>query len=215
VSETVPVSLAAVAPPPALPFTGRPGALAQTSAQGQVRPTSLRPWLAVNTFWSVVLGGALAIIGGIAGPMLLQQHNDNRADRLTAEHTRGAARMLFTELMESTNEMVVLENDRKVHPMPKAYLIDIPPEDMTLIAAKLPGDLWAQVAAAQTNIQGLDTMMTTLTSEGRDRLTRREACLIHVDVVSTRYAAAALAMLAGPPTSTYQPSIKSLIKCPK
>jgi hypothetical protein len=152
---------------------------------------------------SAILGAVVASIiaagAGIVGPLSLQGRQDRRDDRRENVAARGAARLLFGELLDAQEQMVILANDRILRRFDPSYPISLPPEDMRLIYSKLAGEDWGSVQAALANVAALQTFVNTQIDRGRKRLTRGEACFARIDAKSIRVAAGGLADLADAP----------------
>lgn len=157
--------------------------------------------------WSAIIGAILAatIAGaaGFAGPLYLQQRAADHDERQEAAQARGAARLLFAELLQAAAQQSILASDRVFRRFDDSYRVEMRPEDLRLIAAKLDGDRWGAVQEALTNADGLATFVNTQIERGRRRLTKGEQRFALVDLRSIRYAAEALASLAA---ATGQPA---------
>lgn len=160
-----------------------------------------------------VAAALIATIGAVGGPLWLQNRDNHRQDHREAVQAKGAARILFEELLASAEAMQVLNSDRILRPFDPSYRVSIPPEDLRLVASTLKGEQWGAVQTSLTNISGLNTYVRTLIERGRKRLTSGEACLVRYDLRSVVFASDALARLAGAPG--HRPALPAIDCIPK
>lgn len=152
----------------------------------------------------VVVGGLLGFLGSVT----LAIREDNREDDRIALETRGAARLLVSELLQTGGQMAVLGNDRILRRFDNSYGVQLRPEDRLLVAAKLGGERWDVVQQSLTNIDQLETFVNTQVHRGRRRLTAGEVCYVRLDLRSVRVALDELVPLSeAPRTSDLLPDV--------
>lgn len=86
-------------------------------------------------------------------------HDTEREQRREDVRATGAARMLITELITASDDMIILRHDRIYRPLGEGYRIDVPAEDMRLIYSRLTPNEWGAVLLALHNVAGLKTFV--------------------------------------------------------
>ena len=152
---------------------------------------------------AVVLGGAVAAVAGVVGPLATADRQAGREEKREESRTqvqaRGAARVLLSEMLVAAGQMAILEHDRIYRRFEPSYRVNLPPSDLKLVASRLAVEQWGHVMAALHNTDGLETFVNTRLERGRRRLTPADRCLVRADIRSIRIAARSLAPLADAP----------------
>jgi hypothetical protein len=126
----------------------------------------------------VLLGAMIAAGAGVGGPYLLQAREDRRLDRREAQEARGAARVMFADLVDAEGQMKVLAHDRILRRFdgPKRVVLS------QLVAERLDGDTWGRVQQILTNVAALKRFVNARIVSGRHRLTEGQACFVRADL---------------------------------
>lgn len=85
----------------------------------------------------------------------IRAENERNAARLDSE-ARGAARVLASEFFLAAKEMGDLALDGYFRPFDETYRIEIPQEDLRLVASRLSREQWTAIYLAMSSVQGLE-----------------------------------------------------------
>lgn len=169
----------------------------------------------------LIVGAVIASLVGVSGTAFLQHQQNAREDRLEKQErrkerraenlsVRGAARMLYLDLTEAAMTMTILGNDRFLRRFDPSYDVELRPESLELIAARVSGEQWGSVVAGLSNVQQLKSFVNTLIERGRHRLTRGEVCYVRHDLRSVLLATHAIAEVLDPVSV---PPAPRLLRC--
>lgn len=158
---------------------------------------------AAITGLAAVLAAAVAgYWAGHATEASVRQQTAFEQSRLD-EQARGAARVLLNELLISQNEMGDLVMGCAMKSLGREFTVEIPHDDLRLIASRLDPSQWSRVNAALTNLVELGRYIRERASPGHPLagrpLSRHSVYVIGRDNESVRLAHDALGQLAGLP----------------
>ena len=155
---------------------------------------------------AIITGIAAVLAAGVAGywpadasKEAVREETKRIADRRD-EDAKGAARVLVSELLVTGYEMTDWVADAYMKPFGSAYPIDMPKDDLKLVAAKLVADDWRKVNVALTNVEELQRYVEARSAPAhplsKQPLSRRSIELVARDVSHLADASFALTDLA-------------------
>lgn len=139
---------------------------------------------------------------------VVKAEGDRSAARVELD-ARGAARVLSLELLEAGWELSDLAQDGYFRRLGSGFVVDVPKDDLRLIASEVSGNQWADVTRALSAITGMARyMQQRAVARGRlpTPLTHNALTLIARDMSSIRAAIEAVAGV-GELTDTTSPSL--------